>query len=113
MIISFAWTTDALLQGKKTVTRRDWNDEYALRFCKGMMVDAYDKSPRIGGRKIATIKLTKEPYKQKLADMPDDHFQREGGKLYWNDKEDFIEAMGGEDKEYWVIEFILESVGEK
>ena len=31
-IISFAWTTDALLQCKKTVTRRDWDDKYASRF---------------------------------------------------------------------------------
>jgi uncharacterized protein YqfB (UPF0267 family) len=107
VIISFSWTTGALSSGIKTVTRRDWDNEYAKRFHKGMLVDAYDKSPRAGGKKVATIRLTADAYKQKLKNMPDDHFEREGGTIYWIDKEDFIEAMGGEDKEYWVVEFEL------
>lgn len=107
MVLSFAWTTYALLSGKKTVTRRDWNDNYAKRFREGMLVDAYDKSPRFGGKKIAVIRLTKTPYKQKLADMPDNHFEREGGRLYWGNKVEFIACMGGSEKEYWVVEFEL------
>ena len=37
--------------------------------------------------------------------MPDDHFEREGGTFYWNNKADYIAFMGGEDKEPYVIEF--------
>lgn len=65
MIVSFAWTTPALLAGAKTVTRRDWTAEYAARFRAGHLVDAWDRSPRTGkGRKVATISLTCDPYQQ-------------------------------------------------
>lgn len=33
--ISFAWTTDALLAGRKTCTCRDWERDYAERFKAG------------------------------------------------------------------------------
>ncbi len=105
MIISFAWTTGAFLAGKKTVTRRFWKSEYAAKFHIGDIVDVYDKSPRNGGKKIGHIRLTRDPYKQKLRDMPDDHFEREGGTMYWRDRIDFICCMGGLDVEPWVIEF--------
>ena len=105
MIISFAWTTGAFLSGTKTVTRRSWNVKYAEKFHAGDIVDAYDKSPRSGGKKIGWIRLTKTPYRQRLSDMPDDHFEREGGTMYWKNKQEFIEMMGGETKELWVVEF--------
>lgn len=114
MIISFAWTTGALLSGDKTVTRRFWTDAYAKRFKKGMLVDAYDKSPRCRGKKVADIRLTKDPYKEKLSNMSDDHYWREGGYRYWNNKEDYIEDMGGPEKEPWVIEFeLVKTIKEK
>jgi len=105
-IISFAWTTDAFLDGTKTVTRRDWNDVYAMSFHKDEILDAYNKSPRAGGCKIGVIRLTIDPYKQKLKFMPDSHFEREGGTRYWSDKAEFIVAMGGPEKALWVIEFV-------
>ena len=112
MIISFAWTTEALLSGMKTVTRRDWTDDYAKRFAAGMLVDAYNKLPRAGGRKVATIRITKDPYKQLLSDMPDAHFEREGGTLHWTNKSDYLRCMG-QDREVWVIEFeLLEVINE-
>ncbi len=59
MIISFSWTTPALLADpcRKSVTRRNWRYTYADRFHEAQVVDAYDKSPRIGGRKIAEIAI--------------------------------------------------------
>lgn len=79
MIISFAYTTPALLAGAKTVTRRDWSDRHAALFDKGppAHVDAYDRSPRIGGRKVAVIdvrSLGREP----IAEMPDSDYEAEG-----------------------------------
>ncbi|MBW2053822.1 MAG: ASCH domain-containing protein [Deltaproteobacteria bacterium] len=50
-IVSFAWTTEALLAGRKTVTRRCWNERYAGRFKSGDLVQAYDRNPS-GGRTV-------------------------------------------------------------
>ena len=105
MIISMAWTTGAFLADKKSVTRRFWTPKYAAKFHAGDIVDAYDKSPRNGGKKIGLIRLTKDPYPQKLSDMPDDHFEREGGVMYWRDKDEFIVFMGGPERTPWVVEF--------
>lgn len=107
MIISFAMTVAAFLAGKKTVTRRFWKDKYAAKFHTGDIVDVYDKSPRNGGKKIGCIRLLKDPYKQKLSDMPDEHFEREGGTMYWKDKAEYISMMqlAGNGKTPWVVEF--------
>jgi len=110
-IISFAWTTDALLAGKKTVTRRDWDDRYAVRFKAGSICAAYDKSPRFGGKKVAEVKLTRAPYKQWLHEVTDADEEREGG--LWGSGQAYREMMG-EDREVWVIEFeILGENGQK
>ena len=79
-IISFGWTWPALLAEpplRKTVTRRDWNVEYALRF-KGDLIQAFDKSPRFGGKKIATIRLIRSPYNEPIDLMPDSDYEAEG-----------------------------------
>jgi len=78
MPISFAWTTPALLAGVKTVTRRDWDDEYAARFRVGQLVAAYDRQPRYRGRQVATIRLAQAPYLQSTADAPESDWQAEG-----------------------------------
>ena len=77
-IISFAWTTPALLAGRKTCTRREWDDGYARRFHAGDLIAAYDKSPRSGGKQVATIRLTSNPYKALTSDMPDSDWEAEG-----------------------------------
>lgn len=104
MIISFAWTIQALLDEKKTVTRRDWDDKYARRLHKGDIVDAYDKNPRAGGKHIADIKITKEPYRQCLHDVTDEDVIKEGG--LWGSGKKYQEMMG-DDRQVWVIEFKL------
>ena len=76
-IISFAWTTAALLAGRKTVTRRNWDARYAAQFHPGDVVQAYDRNPRNGGKCVAHIRLvsiTKEP----RSAMPDSDFEAEG-----------------------------------
>ena len=107
MIISFAWTTKALLANKKSETRRFWTDEYAAKFKAGMIVDAYDKSARFGGKKVATIRLVKAPYKEPLSEMSDESFEAEGGTMLWKDKAEYIEMMGGKEKVPWVVKFEL------
>jgi uncharacterized protein YqfB (UPF0267 family) len=81
VIISFAWTTPALLAGAKTVTRRDWSIDHARKFKVGMLVDAWDKSPRVGrgkARKVATIRITRAPWLQRTDHLEEEDYEREG-----------------------------------
>lgn len=78
-IISFGWTTPALLAGQKTVTRRQWKDSYARRFVAGQQCQAWDKLPRTGqGKAVGVIQLIQAPYLQRSDDIPLDHWYREG-----------------------------------
>ena len=67
--ISFAWTSPALLPGRKTCTCRDWDDDYARRFRAGDVIAAYDRSPRYQGKQIATLRLTHDATFGKLIDV--------------------------------------------
>jgi len=81
VIISFGWTTPALLAGIKTVTRRDWNPKHAARFHAGDLIDAWNTSPRnIRGSpcKVATIRLTNDPYQEWTNEAPEDDYEKEG-----------------------------------
>lgn len=79
MIISFAHTTPALLAGAKTVTRRTWTAEHARRFRAGMLVDAWDHVPRVkGARKVAVIRITRDPWTQNTRDLAEEDYIREG-----------------------------------
>lgn len=107
MIISFEWTTPLLVTGEKTVTRRDWKYNHARKFRKGDYVAAYNRSPRAGGKQIATIKLTRSPYRQWLHDMTDEDEVKEGG--VWGSAQKFREFMG-KDRQMWVVEFEVVSI---
>lgn len=76
-IISFAWTTPALLAGAKTVTRRDWDDDYARRFTLGQEVLAYNRSPRHKGQAVARLRIVSVT-KEWDRDAPDDDYEAEG-----------------------------------
>jgi hypothetical protein len=76
--ISFAWTTAALLAGRKTVTRRDWSPRWARQFHKGDLVAAYDRQPRYGGKQVATLRLTSDPYFESTASAPEEDYEAEG-----------------------------------
>lgn len=80
--ISFGWTSDALLAGRKTATCRDWKDAYAQQFSAGELVTAYDKSPRFGGKPIAIIRLTHAPTKGSPDEVLDDVYEQEGFAWY-------------------------------
>jgi hypothetical protein len=111
-IISFAWTTKALLAGAKTVTRRDWTKEYAERFEKDEVIQAYNKSPRFGGKRVALIRLTKKPYWQLHKNLNHDDFIAEGGYMLWDSLEDFVGVIDNEKQGSWVVELELLSLEE-
>ena len=79
-IISFAWTTPALLvrPPRKTVTRREWSVGYAALFARGDLVQAYSRNPRWNGRPVATIRLTRDPYPESTRYAPEEDFEAEG-----------------------------------
>jgi uncharacterized protein YqfB (UPF0267 family) len=77
-IISFAYMTPALLAGRKTVTRRDWDADYAKIFKGGDTVSAFNRSPRFSGKKVAEIELLSTPVLESTYDMPDSDYEAEG-----------------------------------
>lgn len=93
MIISFAWTTKALLAGEKTVTRRMWKRSYMRSwefawYGGRRRHQAYDKLPYRGGSRLGEIELTCCPYWERLCDMPEEDLAAEGG--LWPTLDDFI-----------------------
>lgn len=79
LIMSFDWTTPALLAEEKTVSRRHWKDRHAQKYRKGMRVQAWDHQPRTRkGQHKAWIRLREAPYKQPLCYMPDSDWVAEG-----------------------------------
>ena len=84
-IISFSKTIEPYRRRIKTVTRRDWKDSYLERwqrwFDEGrVMHDAWTQLPRVAGaRKMGNLRLTERPYRERLADMPEEELEAEGG----------------------------------
>jgi len=112
MIISFAWTTYAFLARRKTVTRREWDDEYAERFKTGSIHQAYDKSPRYGGKQIGRIQIlsiTREP----IVKMPESDYDAEGFKymeeqgltIWKKPPRQAFERWKPNGGSYWVVRF--------
>lgn len=120
--ISFAWTTAAFQARRKTVTRREWKDDYARSFKKNEIVAALNKVYRAGGRRIGLIRLTCDPYKESESLMPDSDYEAEGyafldehpefKPVQWHDvnlREKFEQdrCLG---LEVWVVRFEILSV---
>ena len=104
MIISFAWTTADFIAGRKTATRRFWNNLYAAKFPVGSVHKAYDKSPRFGGKQIGLIRIT-ACFKQFLEEMTSDDLAQEG--TLWSSVDEYVYMMCAQGKgNYpWVIKF--------
>lgn len=111
--ISFAWTTEALLVGAKTVTRRAWKDSYAFRFSQGNIVTAYDKRPDFGGKAVALLRLSQTPYKERSDKIPlvdwinegFEYLQTRGKKVNGRTPKDFWEEWQAKPETLWVIRF--------
>ena len=91
-IISFANTTQALLAGRKTCTRREWSERHAAQFHTGDLVTAYNKNPRNGGKPVAIIQLLGAPKVEGVP--PDSDFEAEGFAYM---KEHGLTLFGGQD----------------
>ncbi len=107
-IISFAALTEALLDGRKTVTRRDWPDSHANKFQPGTIATAYSKQPMFGGVPVAKIKIisiARESLNELLADerYARSELRREGG--IWRDLEAFLALFAKCKKDPYRVEF--------
>lgn len=112
LLVSFGWTVDRLETGIKIVTRRKWKDNHTQKFIKafnkGLRVKAFDKDQRYGGHQIGWLRLTQEPYRERLADMPEADVIAEGFPELT--KTEFIDRFfeGDADLTVWVIRFNFE-----
>ena len=111
MILSFAWTPEALLLGKKTCTRRSWSERTARAWMNAYKSDrlihsAWNKMPFCrDAKKIADIRIRQLPYQEKLADMPQSDLETKGS--LWSSLDEFINLFGSPDKVVWVVRFEL------
>ena len=108
MGISFSRTINELISGKKTQTRRAWQDDYAKNFLRyfdeNIAIPALDKGRHRGGHELGFIKLTQRPYQQYLSEMSLADLQEEGGMVAT--VQEFIDTYFEEqDKLVWVLHF--------
>lgn len=113
MGISFSRTIDELTSGKKTQTRRAWQDDYAKNFIRyfdeNIAIPALNKGRHRGGHELGFIKLTQRPYQQYLSEMSPIDLQEEGGMV--GTAQEFIDTFfEGQDKLVWVLHFEFLSV---
>lgn len=105
-ILSFSITKQAFLAGRKTVTRRSWSDTHFKMWVRlwesdRLIHDAWDNSPRAGGKRIGRIQLTAKPYKERLLNMPPRDLRAEGGICSTLDE--FCRIIGKSPKEYVTV----------
>lgn len=108
MGISFALTINELTSGKKTQTRRAWQDDYAKNFIRyfdeNIAIPALNEGRHRGGHELGFIKLTQRPYQQYLSEMSSIDLQEEGGMVA--STQEFIDTyFEGQDKLVWVLHF--------
>lgn len=102
-LISFGWTWEQLLLGKKTVTRRTWKARHARQFKVGDVVQAWSRGPHRRGQHVADIEITAIA-QERVGDMPEADLAPEGGR--WATLEDFAANFPqGPDTMVWVVRF--------
>jgi hypothetical protein len=102
--VSFSMTTEAYEDKTKTETRRFWKDSHAAKFKPGTVFMGITKDFRAGGERMHQSRVV-SCKKERLMDMSEDSFRREGGTRYWPNREAYIDAMGGPDLVPYVIRF--------
>ena len=105
-ILSFTITKSEFLEGKKTVTRRDWSESHFQMWVrmweqKRLVHDAWDNSPRAGGKKIGRLRLTAKPYKERLMHMPKRDLIAEGAVC--STLEEFCALIGKSPRDYVTV----------
>jgi hypothetical protein len=110
--ISFSKTINELVSGKKTQTRRAWQEDYAKNFIRyfeeGVKIPALNKGRHRGGGELGYIRLTQRPYQQYLSEMTPTDLQEEGGMV--STSQEFIDNFfDGKNQLVWVLHFEFET----
>jgi len=99
MILSFAWTWDQYLSGKKTCTRRPkWSQKTMFKWQRAwdegrLRHQAWNHIPFVkGAERGPDFDMTCRPYWERLCDMPVADLEAEGG--LWATVDEFIALQG-------------------
>jgi hypothetical protein len=68
------------------------------------MFDGLNMDFRAGGHRVHSSRVIFSR-QERLGDMTEDSFIREGGTRYWANREAYIDVMGGPDLIPWVLRF--------
>jgi hypothetical protein len=102
--VSFAMTSGAYADRSKDETRRFWKPRHAAKFKPGVVFMGITKDFRAGGERMHASRVVFcRP--ERLGDMTEDSFIREGGTRYWPNREAYIDVMGGPDLVPYVLRF--------
>lgn len=102
--VSFAKTTEAYADRSKTETRRHWKDSHAKKFKPGRAFMGTTNLYRAGGKPIHAARVV-FCRRERLGDISEESFQREGGTRYWRDRDEYIKSFGDPDDEVYVLRF--------
>ncbi|KKK70512.1 hypothetical protein LCGC14_2923260, partial [marine sediment metagenome] len=76
--LTFGWLIDAVVQGHKTMTLRDWEPIEGVQWKQGELVYAYDNPPSEGGKRIALLRLASEPFSDSTIKLKNSDFIKLG-----------------------------------
>jgi len=76
--LTFGWLIDAVVQGHKTMTLRDWEPIEGVQWKQGELVYAYDQPPSEGGKRIALLRLASEPFSDSTIKLKNSDFIKLG-----------------------------------
>lgn len=102
--VSFAMTADAFADRTKTETRRFWKPAHAAKFKPGVEFMGITKDFRAGGVRMHKARVV-FCHPERLGDMSEGSFVREGGTRYWADRAEYIHCMGGAELVPYVLRF--------
>jgi len=102
--VSFCRTTGAYADRSKTDTRRFWKPRHAAKFKPGTIFMGITKDFRAGGVRMHPARVV-FCRKERLVDMTEKSFVREGGTRYWPNRAAYISEMGGPDRVPYLMQF--------
>ena len=73
--MEFGWLSPAVVEGHKTMTLRDWGQVEGAQWRQGELFYAYDDPPSAGGRKLALLRVSTQPYEDTTAALKPAAFQ--------------------------------------
>ena len=114
---SFGWLIDAVVQGHKTMTLRDWETIEGVQWKQGELVYAYDQPPSEGGKRIALLRLASEPFSDSTIKLKNSDFMKLGYSFALATQatppsgrtiEQMWSDMHTKPQRLWVVRFTLE-----